>query len=544
MSQKVCAKCGNEVRFLTVRKQGKNHGRPFARCECSFYWLDTQREEELPIVSEEEFIERHGRVKSDFVPSKYQQAIFDWVKNWDGSNALVVEALAGSGKTTTGVEMLKLLPEGIDAIFVAFNKHIATELVKRVPRGVQVRTYHALGFAGVRETYGNVRVDGRKIRYILEDVLNKDIHGHLFGKVSQIVSLVKANLTGTSDEELMEIVDYHGIELNGDEYVIFEAVRAVIARSAKDTNTIDFDDMCWMPVYFDLPMKKYDLVFIDEAQDTNKAQIALALKSVKEGGKIIAVGDRYQSLYGFRGADADAIPNLIESLDAEVLPLSITYRNPRKVVELCNNVFPNIPLEAWDNAQEGEVKSVLKHDFIANAQAGDMVLCRTNAPLVEPCFALIRAGKKATIRGRDIGKNLRDLIQKTVKQKKVATLTDLLHELNEYCRKEVAKLLAAEKNSQAQAIEDKVDTIIALADGLDSIFDLETRIDAIFSDEIEGVVFSTVHRAKGLESDVVYILRSDLLPHPMAKKDWELEQERNIEYVAYTRTRRILAIVM
>jgi DNA helicase-2/ATP-dependent DNA helicase PcrA len=58
----------------------------------------------------------------------------------------------------------------------------------------------------------------------------------------------------------------------------------------------------------------------------------------------------------------------------------------------------------------------------------------------------------------------------------------------------------------------------------------------IFSDDQVGVVFSSVHRAKGLEAKRVYILSPELMPHKMATKPWELEQERNIEYVAITRT--------
>ena len=97
-------------------------------------------------------------------------------------------------------------------------------------------------------------------------------------------------------------------------------------------------------------------------------------------------------------------------------------------------------------------------------------------------------------------------------------------------------MIAANKNTQAQALEDKVETILALADGCDDIGCLEDKIKLIFSEKAEGVVFSSIHRAKGLEAQRVYILHPELLPHPMAKADWEKEQEKNIEYVAITRT--------
>jgi len=92
-------------------------------------------------------------------------------------------------------------------------------------------------------------------------------------------------------------------------------------------------------------------------------------------------------------------------------------------------------------------------------------------------------------------------------------------------------------------LNDKVETIVALSDGLETINSLEHRILDVFSDDAEGVVFSTVHKAKGLEADHVSILEPQLMPHPAASKEWELAQERNIEYVALTRSKETLVFV-
>ena len=454
---------------------------------------------------------------------------------------MIVNALAGSGKTSTGLRMLRYT-EGLDVLFVAFNKAIQKELARRAPDHVTVKTYHSLGFGACREAYGlSMRdVDSRKLYKMLPDILDRDRYKSLFPAITKLVSLVKANLEEPSDEVLWHIADRYGIEVNGNAPVIFDATRAVINHCRTTTNKVDFDDMCWLPVVHDLQMHKYDIVIVDEAQDTNKNQIALALKSVKDEGSIIAVGDDYQAIYGFRGADTDAIPNLREALDAETLPLSITYRCPKEIVEFVNAGFPNIPLEHWEgNKYVGRI-FYWKHSEAMNAwHDGDMVLCRTNAPLVSPCFSLIRRGIKATIRGRDIGKNLADLADRMNRD----TIIGLVEELIKYRDSQVPKLLAAEKNSQAQALEDKVETLIALTDGMNTIKELKERIEDVFTDEEEGVVFSSIHRAKGLQAERVSILRPDLFPHPYAKQGWEMEQEANIEYVAYTRTQRDLVFV-
>ncbi len=475
--------------------------------------------------------------KKEFKPSPYQQAIFDWVKG-DGKS-LVVEALAGSGKTTTGVQMLKFVPHNEDVVYVAFNKHIADELRLKVPSNVRVMTYHSLGNSAVRNAYGNVTLDQYKVDNLLEGILDKYTYRHLYGNIKHLVSLVKANLTGTTQDELDYLAEHYGIELNGDRELIFLAVSEVIRLSAQMTQVIDFDDMCWLPVFHNLPTRKYDFIFIDEAQDTNKNQIALALMSVKENGRIVAVGDRYQSIYGFRGADVDAIPNLIENLEAETLPLSITYRCPKSHVQLLNDLFPMIPLECSETAIQGEIRDLGKEGFIKEVKQGDMVLCRCNAPLVPLAFELIRKGIKAIIRGRDIGTNLLSIVRRM----KAVDIKDLNIKLEDYCHKEVSKLLDREKSIAAQSLQDKIDTINALMDGTNTISDLEDKIENIFSDTNVGVVFSSVHKAKGLEAEKVYILEPKLMPHPMAKHDWEKAQESNIKYVAYTRSLDQLILV-
>lgn len=563
-----CNECSSFKKVFRVKKDGKNKGRLFLKCNCdnSFRWLTDAKGNKMgdkainphsppknvPGTSSEP--EKHSReeLTTEFQPSQYQKDIFAWIdetiKN-GGNKSLVIEALAGTGKTTTGVQFLHRIPSYLDVLMVAFNKHIAEELSQRVPGNVMVKTYHALGFAACRQAFGSkIKMDNSKVFKLFKQTVDYDMHRHLYPIVRNIVSLVKAHLLGVSDEDLTWLVEHHGIELNGDSALIFDIVRAVISKAAEMTNVIDYDDMCWLPIYHNLPMREYDVLFIDECQDTNKNQIALALTSIKDTGIIVAAGDRYQSLYGFRGADAQAVPNLISELDADTLPLSITYRNPRCVVELVNQTFPHIPLEVWENASEGRIAHEREDVALSAMKDGDMVLCRTNAPMVRPVFELIRRKKKATIRGRDIGKNLMDLVEKilsdTFGDVDTISLTTVMQVLKRYKDEEVSKLLVAGKTAQAQTLEDKAETLVALSDGIRTVGELRVRIDEIFSDEIDGIVFSTVHRAKGLEAPSVYILRQDLMPHPYAKQPWELEQEANIEYVAYTRSQGELIFVM
>jgi DNA helicase-2/ATP-dependent DNA helicase PcrA len=305
------------------------------------------------------------------------------------------------------------------------------------------------------------------------------------------------------------------------------------------TNVIDYDDQIFLPVFCNLSCTQYDVVFLDETQDFTKAQTALAMKMVKPDGIIIAVGDDWQSMYGFRGADVDSMNNVRTLMDADSLPLSITYRNPVCVVEAVNRKFPEINLEVAPWAKPGTITDMTPSRADVEYKPGDLVLCRCNAPLVKPAFSLIRRHIKAVILGRDIGSGLTTLVRKM----RAGSIIDLVTKLTEYGNREVAKLLAADKNSAAEALHDRLETIVALSDGCTSVSEVEDNIEMVFSDKEEGVVFSSVHRAKGAEAERVFILSPELMPHPMAKQPWEREQERHIEYVAMTRTKETLVYV-
>jgi superfamily I DNA/RNA helicase len=143
-------------------------------------------------------------------------------------------------------------------------------------------------------------------------------------------------------------------------------------------------------------------------------------------------------------------------------------------------------------------------------------------------------GRKAHIIGRDISSDLIDLALRLSKpQDKVYQFIDALEvwrmESSEKARKRMKTNLLIE-------IQDKYETLCALSEGLDTVDQVIKRIEAIFVDEeIPGINFSTIHRAKGLEANNIYILAPDKMPHPMAKQEWEIVQEYNLMYVMITR---------
>ncbi len=521
-----CPKCGKAM----IRREGRFG--PFLGCS-GFPQCRT-------IVNTSGPAARPTEPRKQLNPSKYQLAIYREVL--EGSGNIVVNAGAGSGKTSTCEQIGFLLPKDKDIVYAVFNAHVRDEAQGRMPAWVVVMTTHQLGLAAIAAHLGHrPEITDTKVSGILKRILEPTWNDErwVLSPVSDIVSKLKNCVLEPTVDNIAFICERYGIEASESFERFVQLAQMALSESNRNIETIDFDDMLYLPIKLSLPVKQYDWVLGDEVQDWNSAQIQLILRSVKPTGRVIAVGDRFQSMYGFRGADINAMDNIVKALNATEMPLSISYRCPASHVAYVNQVFPEIPFEQFEKARPGTLGSVSQDRMLRDVQDGDMVLCRVNADLVAPCFELIRQGVKAVIRGRDIGKGLVSLIEKM----KANTVDDLVYRLLDYRAREMDKLLRVEKTAQAQAVEDRVETILAFTDRAKSIREVILRIEEVFSDQREGVVFSTVHRAKGLEADNVYILSPWKMPHPMAKQQWEQEQERNILYVALTRAKQALFLV-
>ena len=371
--------------------------------------------------------------------------------------------------------------------------------------------------------------------------------------IDRLVGLSKNCLT----DDLPFLANRYSVELNGDESKAFQLIPEVIERSANKTDVIDFNDMCWFVYRHNLKINKSDQLIVDEAQDLTKLQQHICTLA---GDRLIAVGDYYQSIYGFAGADTESLPRMKECFgqtDRGVmeLPLTVSRRCPKSHVELAKELVPDF--EARSDAIDGEIWNRSGEEVVKVAAPGDFFLCRTNAPLIKWAFRFVRSGQKAVIQGRDFGKSLTTFIKKlqTLPAYKKAgvkgDVNKLLLALDSYKSVELDRIAKSRYPSAAKAenISDRTECIECLCEGMKSISDVTKAIKNIFDDfDQEGkpkkaITLSSVHRAKGLEAERVFVLKPELMPHPMAKADWEREQERNIEYVALTRSTNVLAYV-
>ena len=486
--------------------------------------------------------------------SENQLAVFSAVA--DTRDSLSVVSVAGSGKTTTGVEIANRIDPELDAVYLAFNKRIVEELQRRLPPHVPAKTFHSALLRDYmqwlsKRTRQRPKVDAYKVRNIVADAINAgnlDVEeGKLYSQaIGKLVAYAKSVGIGVlvpdSPEHWSELVEHFGMTLEPgqEEDRLIVLSRRVLEENNRDVVVIDFDDMLYLSLVHCVPLTRYDVVLIDEAQDTNGVQRALLSKMLNPGGRVIAVGDPCQAIYGFRGASTDAMALIERDFMCTKLTLSVSYRCARAIVEEARKFVHHI--EASSTAPEGSVRT-LNEWSTATFVSGDAVLCRLNAPLVKLAYSMIAARVKCRILGREIGQGLVTLIRKM----KADTLAALEKKLLSYRAAEISRLLARGKDNQAQAVDDKVNSIIAAVDGMNDGATVDELIDSLmslFSDTSDdGVTLATVHKSKGSEWENVYILDPHLMPSKWAKQTWQQEQETYLQYVATTRAKLNLTYI-
>ena len=527
---------------------------------------------------------KYFKKMSTFQPSVYQQKIYDFITDGDGN--AVVSAVAGSGKTTTLINALKLIPSDKNVLFLAFNKSIAGELKERVPKdatNIDVKTVHAYGYGSLTKDF-KCEIDASKYRKILKDIIlyfeSDDIKvlskykfdgkqfdlihkfafddneketiedkvGY-FNRVLTLCDLGRLNLVDLKNQDagiddLYNLCDKHNVEIiNG------ECFRAwlLINIGASYLGSADFTDMVFLPNYYNLKLRQYDIVFIDECQDLNSCQREIMKRAIKKDtGRFIAVGDPAQAIYGFAGADSESFKKLLAIPNTIELPLSVCYRCGSDIIEYAQKYMPQI--EASPTAKKG----VIEHSFsYKDVVKGDMILCRNTMPLVSLCMKYLKQGIKSYVMGTDISKSLISLVESTKRKSEVFSIENVFARIYKEKDKLVKNVMKKEKIDEQEALEnsivvsftDKIMTLETLSSGCDTGDDLIEKLKVIFSDDSDGICLSTIHKSKGLEADRVFIIHEDLMPSKYAKKDWEKEQERNLIYVAYTRAKSVLGFI-
>jgi superfamily I DNA/RNA helicase len=475
--------------------------------------------------------------------SPYQSNIFDSVEH--SSENLLIQAVAGSGKTTTLEEISHRVPSTL----LCFNKPIA-EAARA--RGINAKTLHSFGnSAWWRATRGaktNFEKLDLHLSRIFGDKSPQAKQGYLIKRVVSAIKNSGMGLTGEleANEISWAIQGWDNLDVPEEDLeMIAQSAQRVWRASVYDTSCLDYDDMLYGPLYHGWDLRQRDLILVDEAQDLNNIQ-HLLLQAMQT--RIIAVGDRWQAIYAFRGALSDSMDRLREHFQMHELPLSICYRCPESVLREARKLCPHI--EARPGAAEGLVLSraeEYKKEFYSVHEEEDemppasdpqlfpdsmLVLCRNNAPLFQAVMRHVREQVPCRVLS-----NALEGLSTFISRFKTSTILELQTKIERWMGKEAEKHAGAPWRLRAS--EDKVATILVLCEHFSQTSDL-LRLLKTLSEGRSGPIFSTIHKAKGLEAREVYFLRPDLCPSPWAKTASDREQERNLRYVAVTRAQESL----
>ena len=495
-----------------------------------------------------------------FIPSEYQQKIFDFVKH--GTGNAVVKAYAGCSKTTTMVSAMQLIPNRQKCLFIAFNTHIVEELKEKLVGrdNCTVMTIHGLGSSIIRRNIGDwnrIPLNEYKYRNYLRDnicelsaidceTLGEDGVEEYVNSTCELIDHARFNLCQKTNE-IKEIAEKYGIPVQHDEC---EVAKKCMDWGKKHTESIDYGDMIWLPYEHGMSPKgmQFDWVFFDEAQDASKAAMNLFFRVFKRGTRFCVVGDDFQAINQFAGSSIEWFNGLLKHPNTQQFELPICYRCDKKIVELSNKLVPGIKY------REGADDGVFIEDcHLSEIKQGDLVLSRSKAPLLRLYSWLIERGVNCYVKGNDIGIELNTIIDSvsTDKLGKEMVSDGLIMRLwkqvietrNNVMRSHKVNIHDASLSPKVMELYDKVNVLSTIAEKCKTIDELKERITGIFREDSDGICLSTIHKAKGLESDNVFIICRSTMPAKRATKKWEIEQENNLIYVAYTRAKHKLGFI-
>lgn len=458
---------------------------------------------------------------------------------------LVVRARAGCGKTTVILQSVSHATWAKSILLCAFNKRIAEELKLKCkdPR-TEIKTLHAIGFSFLR-SLGKLQVDENREIKIARDLCGRQRDELVIPSAKLATKIKEINHLATLQDAIDLAWRFDCLPDTDSRYTVEDVSHMALdicLKSQQNDGTISFADMLYLPLALNLTRANWDLVVVDEAQDMSPTQIILAQRCVKSTGRIVVVGDDRQGIYAFRGADSQTIDNLKSTLSADELTLTVTHRCPKSVVSLSQRLVPDYI--AAESAPDGIVDTVKYIDLAKSVTPGSFVLSRKNAPLMTVCLSLLRQNIRARIQGKDIGAQLRSIVAKL----KASSVSDFLSRLYTWQEKEIKRAQSRGNgigSGREDVVRDIYETLCALSEDVTGMDELYGKIESLFSEtyDVERsdyVVCSSVHKAKGLEASRVFLLAETLYPG----NRHDVMEEQNIEYVAITRAKHHLSMVV
>lgn len=471
-----------------------------------------------------------------------QSALVDFVATHP-ETSVIGDSVAGSGKTTTGVAAAAHFPPG--TIALAFNKKNREDFKSRMPEAVESHTFNSLGHKVLFQARGGgLKFDPYKTQALLKGWADSHDTWDLYAGTRRAIELAKqvgycppeAPMGARSffpREEFLALLEGEVTDEMADSATLDNLLRESI-HLATAHKTVDYGDQVWLPIILRLSIPKRHTIFVDEAQDLSPLQHEWLRRLVAK--RLIAMGDPFQAIYGWRGADCHSLDNLRNAFQMETRQLTWCFRCPEAVIREAQTIVPHI--QAAPGAAEGTVTTMGGDNrfSLSALRDEDTVLCRNNAPIHSLAIKLLLAGIRPNVLGSgDMAYGLANFPKNQLHLGGATRIDLMLNKLEIWKRTELDKAKSDDRKSR---IHDRVECIELFAAGQDTVEDYRKHVLDVLKEGSGRVTLSTIHKAKGLEWSRVFFLDRHLI-----RPDWflrrasadELQQSYNLEYVAMTR---------
>lgn len=473
----------------------------------------------------------------------------------ESTGNIIINAVAGSGKTTTLIEYARTRPQKSRILYLAFNNSVQKEAIRKFRskdiNNVDVFTAHALAKKYVfAKNKFNIKSENYKtfeIAELLDLIPDPKNHSDLIlAKHILRFAAYYCNSDVNSPTELNYVdtlADPQAIQFASNFYDTIQEKTVILLKEMNNRKIDITHDFYLKKFQLSSPQLPFDYILFDEGQDASMAMLNVFLK--QEATKII-VGDSHQQIYGWRFAI-----NSLEQVNFNSYPLSQSFRFNDQIAYLANNIL------SWKkkyfNQETITIKGFpVKKEFISSA-----TIARSNVKLLDAAIKYIQdtpvssiyfeGNIKSYTYAEETGTSIYDVLNlmngnhDLIKDKLVKKMSDL-DELIQYVEK-------TEDSSIGMVIE-----IVTKYGNLlpDLIKELKQRhVHDDYRHEA-SMIFSTVHRCKGMEYDTV-ILCDDFITEETLyealneeeiseKRKQQLAEEVNILYVACTRAKSKLCL--
>jgi DNA helicase II / ATP-dependent DNA helicase PcrA len=499
---------------------------------------------------------------------------------------VVILAGAGSGKTTTitrrianQVAIRDFAPAQVLA--VTFTDKAAGQMRTRLAAvgvtGVNARTFHSAALAQLRylsaDPVGEVMASKAMLLRQIANSLPVPFRYRPVSDLATEIEWAKNLRIGPSDYR--DALGDHQSPIPGD---LMAGVFREYERRKNRRKLVDFEDLLELTIrmYEDNAhalatfQQRYLAFTVDEYQDVNLLQNTLLERWLGERNDICAVGDDYQSIYGFTGASPGYLLDFVRRYPAaRIYKLETNYRSTPQVLEAANRLVPFLGgTKKTLRAQNGDGPSPDVSAFADEAEevrfVGERIIdLRSSGVPFESIAVLYRVGFRAEAFADGLGSlnvpyQVRDgaFLTRMAARRVLSILqrsesTDVAVQVRRAALSDGWQEVPDDDLSERELTRQKdlarlVGLAIEFDDGRRTTRDFASELQRRFSDEGsgKGVHLLTYHRAKGLEFDAVFLprLNEGELPYKRALNPSAVAEERRLLYVGMTRARRRLTL--